>query len=39
MPQSDAELLRCSMANEVYRLRERRSDLKVSLLADGAVEM
>jgi len=39
MPESDPEALCTSMANEVYRLLERRPQLTISLLADGAPEM
>jgi len=39
MPASDPGALCTSMANEAFRLLERRPDLAVSLLADGAPEM
>lgn len=39
MPQSDAEALCETMANEVYVMLERQPGLSISLLADGAPEM
>lgn len=39
MPQGDAEALCMDMASYAYFLRERRPDLKIKLLADGAPEM
>lgn len=39
MPQGDPEALCTSMANDVYRMLQRASQLKLSLLADGAPEM
>lgn len=39
MPDRDPEDLVNAMANAVYRLREKRPDLALALLADGAHEM
>ena len=39
MPQGDPVLLCTGMANDVYRILQRRPTLLVSLLADGAPEM
>jgi hypothetical protein len=39
MPQGDPNLLCAQMANEVYRWTEKRGDLRIKLLADGAPEM
>jgi hypothetical protein len=39
MPDRDPRALCDGMANEVYRLREKRPGLNIALLADGAPEM
>jgi len=39
MPNCDPQLLCNRLANDVLQLREKRPDLKVALLADGAHEM
>lgn len=39
MPEGDPNLLCANMANQVYRIIEKRPDLKIKLLADGAHEM
>jgi hypothetical protein len=39
MPNRDPQALCNTMANDVFRLRQERKDLKIELLADGAAEM
>lgn len=39
MPESDVELWCSEIANEAHRLLERRPDLRIKLLSDGAPEM
>lgn len=39
MPNCDPQVLCNTLANDVLRLREKRSDLLITLLADGAPEM
>jgi hypothetical protein len=39
MPNCDPQVLCNSMANDVQQLRDRRPDLRMSLLADGAADM